>query len=1137
MSYVEHFNIEAMKLGMMGVTVVAVAGTSEYLVRTGRSCSHDAIFPASSPYVTAVGSTMSLISITSSANPSWENDNGKEDRNDKGKEDRNDKGKEDRNDKGKEDRNDNGKEDQNDKGKEDRNDNGKEDQNDKGKEDRNEKPAEEGDSRDGVNPRIISGGGFSELFPSPNYQQQAMSSYTNNKYTLRHSIRNRNRRGYPDISILNSDYMYESESKRDCLVSPRTSAYLFSDMVSKINIARGKAGASPLGFLNPALYSNHTKNSSYIRDITSPDSRCLGSSRCCADGLSVAVGWDPVSGIGSVDLDMMYKHFVSSNVQNEQQYERITNTLYDGQREYAKRVSDKNTGASSPAILQSDKSSARSSISYYYYTGSFQEYVVPSGVHKLTVSAYGGQGGSTRTAAGGAGGHISADVSVTPGQALYVYVGGAGGTNSAGYNGGGMADGDCEGGGGGGGASDVRASVGDLYSRIVVAGGGGGSSGRCGGKHGVIAGMNGGPGGGHTGGSRESNIESTLLFGGGGGTLYSGGTPGYNPTSYNYGSTGVYGYGGDAGSGACGGGGGGGYNGGGGGAGTGGGGGSNYAIGIIHVNDQGVNNGNGYVAIEVCCTVPANVSSTANVLWVQGLLYQSCSLACALVSSECSSSEPWPRTPSNFSDILSIAIDLNTCHHLPALEDCNKSRCSFISQGSLALLQNPQGNGTHCYYGEGADTCDAVPSGSFRRFCPCSILSQINSIYHINVTFFFLLFFLAFYLPCWLCFLCFLYYICNRTPQPPPEPHVPLRNIPPPVPSRPKSGIVRELNKCMICLHDILVGEAFIKCRGNSYNKHYMHKECFSLNAANQLSAENLIKFNENNRKIVCPSCFIPYEDRDIGLWVQDNDLWIKYNKIQRDMESLLIPPSPPIECIRCFQNIPAGEMAISCEGIDERKHYMDSLCFSSLISSQLLLENREDFVRHNRRIVCPHCLGEYDERDIMDVLENELSDIYLAIRDDIQSHITAEEIERRLRAKLQKDDETARHREHRVARHRSHITENILTLKCPRCRLAILDFQEGDCFAIRCACRCSFCGWCLADCGNDAHPHVRTCPQNPRPNDLYGTVSEFHHHHNERRRQSVLQYVGSHAVSVEDRPYVMEAIKRDISNLGIDID
>jgi len=80
----------------------------------------------------------------------------------------------------------------------------------------------------------------------------------------------------------------------------------------------------------------------------------------------------------------------------------------------------------------------------FYYTGSFQTWLVPSNIHAFTVDAYGAQGGSYNSfsAIGGKGGYISvSNISATPfvGQTLYIFVGGKGvcGSEVGGYNGGG----------------------------------------------------------------------------------------------------------------------------------------------------------------------------------------------------------------------------------------------------------------------------------------------------------------------------------------------------------------------------------------------------------------------------------------------------------------------------------------------------------------------------------------------------------------------------------------------------------------------------------------------------------------------------------------------------------------------------
>lgn len=61
-SYANSFNTMAMRLGVMGVTVVASSGDDGALSQSARSnplgCKYAASFPASSPFVTAVGGTM-----------------------------------------------------------------------------------------------------------------------------------------------------------------------------------------------------------------------------------------------------------------------------------------------------------------------------------------------------------------------------------------------------------------------------------------------------------------------------------------------------------------------------------------------------------------------------------------------------------------------------------------------------------------------------------------------------------------------------------------------------------------------------------------------------------------------------------------------------------------------------------------------------------------------------------------------------------------------------------------------------------------------------------------------------------------------------------------------------------------------
>ncbi|CAN0448081.1 unnamed protein product [Ectocarpus fasciculatus] len=118
----------------------------------------------------------------------------------------------------------------------------------------------------------------------------------------------------------------------------------------------------------------------------------------------------------------------------------------------------------------------------FRYTGSVQQFVVPSGVHCVSVSAYGAQGGTPSRysyAPGGKGAFMQSTFEVTPGSVFDVYVGGRGFDTYGGWNGGGSGALSSGRAAYGGGASDVRPSGGGLNTRLMVAAGGGGGSYSC----------------------------------------------------------------------------------------------------------------------------------------------------------------------------------------------------------------------------------------------------------------------------------------------------------------------------------------------------------------------------------------------------------------------------------------------------------------------------------------------------------------------------------------------------------------------------------------------------------------------------------------------------------------------------------
>ncbi|MEO6254198.1 MAG: M36 family metallopeptidase, partial [Ferruginibacter sp.] len=152
----------------------------------------------------------------------------------------------------------------------------------------------------------------------------------------------------------------------------------------------------------------------------------------------------------------------------------------------------------------------------FAYTGAVQTWVVPAGVTSVSVKAWGAQGNrNAGSILGGLGGYAQGNLAVTPGQTLYINVGGGGtSTINGGFNGGGAsgANAGCAlaQGGGGGGASDVRVAANTLAARAIVGAGGGGAGGNR------TAGCGRGTGGGGGAG----------YYGGGGGAGWPGVPPG-----------------------------------------------------------------------------------------------------------------------------------------------------------------------------------------------------------------------------------------------------------------------------------------------------------------------------------------------------------------------------------------------------------------------------------------------------------------------------------------------------------------------------------------------------------------------------------------------------------------------------------
>lgn len=135
----------------------------------------------------------------------------------------------------------------------------------------------------------------------------------------------------------------------------------------------------------------------------------------------------------------------------------------------------------------------------FSYTGAIQQFIVPNRVTSIQVSAIGAKGGTgARGQVGGGGANITTTLSVTPGQVLYVVVGGHPGQSAtAKYGFGGDGGAGTNYGGAGGGLSGVFTSASPaIANALIIAGGGGGGAG-------ISTGSD------YTGGNAGNNITGT----------------------------------------------------------------------------------------------------------------------------------------------------------------------------------------------------------------------------------------------------------------------------------------------------------------------------------------------------------------------------------------------------------------------------------------------------------------------------------------------------------------------------------------------------------------------------------------------------------------------------------------------------
>jgi hypothetical protein len=189
-----------------------------------------------------------------------------------------------------------------------------------------------------------------------------------------------------------------------------------------------------------------------------------------------------------------------------------------------------------------------------------------------------------------------------------------------------------------------------------------------------------------------------------------------------------------------------------------------------------------------------------------------------------------------------------------------------------------------------------------------------------------------------------------------------------------------------------------------------------------------------------------------------------------------------------------------------------------------------------------PKCRSPYDLTQVAshqpkgDDVPNYFGEL-VALQKDRSIAEARKNIEKEADERVQREVEKAKHMsaiELEVDRLRKQIVDDILTPKCPRCKLAYFDFE--GCFALTCLannCKAAFCAWCEEDCGVDAHRHVVNCRYNFMPKkEVFGDHKVLEDARRYRYTEKIERLVRDKPRDVV-RP-LKEAIKTELANVGM---
>mmetsp|Transcript_46550 Transcript_46550/g.81983 ORF Transcript_46550/g.81983 Transcript_46550/m.81983 type:complete len:651 (-) Transcript_46550:338-2290(-) len=173
-----------------------------------------------------------------------------------------------------------------------------------------------------------SGGGFSEHFPAPSYQRDAIDIFLNRSLeagTLPPEDKwNSTGRGYPDLAALGgtqNPYCIQATLRMLPVAGTSASAPMVAGLIARLNALRIQEGAPPLGFLNPFIYQN-------LDAFNDVKVGMNGDSRNASDGFQAVPGWDPTTGAGTPNFPKLRTAAMAALGQGSVAEQQATQSLH-----------------------------------------------------------------------------------------------------------------------------------------------------------------------------------------------------------------------------------------------------------------------------------------------------------------------------------------------------------------------------------------------------------------------------------------------------------------------------------------------------------------------------------------------------------------------------------------------------------------------------------------------------------------------------------------------------------------------------------------------------------------------------------------------------------------------------------------